>query len=70
MRRDQTGWILAIAAVLAASAHAQAPQSCNALLDYSFPTLESGKPRSLCEFSGKVLLVVNTASQCGYTPQY
>ncbi len=70
MRRDPTGWIFAITVVLAASAHAQTPQSCNALLDYSFPALESGKPRSLCEFSGKVLLVVNTASQCGYTPQY
>jgi glutathione peroxidase len=28
------------------------------------------EPISLCQFSGKVLLVVNTASQCGYTPQY
>src|SRR6476659_5424059 len=43
---------------------------CQAVLDHTFPALVSGKPQSLCDFSGKVVLVVNTASQCGYTPQY
>jgi len=28
------------------------------------------EPISLCRFRGKVLLIVNTASECGYTPQY
>jgi glutathione peroxidase len=28
------------------------------------------EPISLCQFRGKVLLIVNTASECGYTPQY
>jgi glutathione peroxidase len=43
--------------------------ACPALLDRTMNTL-SDEPRSLCEYRDKVLLVVNTASQCGYTPQY
>lgn len=43
--------------------------TCPALLDYSFPSL-TDQPTPLCRFEGKVLLVVNTASECGYTPQY
>ncbi|HEY2337002.1 MAG TPA: glutathione peroxidase [Burkholderiales bacterium] len=42
---------------------------CPGLLDRSMNTIFD-KPQSLCEYSGKVVLVVNTASQCGYTPQY
>ena len=43
--------------------------SCPALLDRSLNTILE-KPQSLCEYAGKVVLVVNTASECGYTPQY
>lgn len=43
---------------------------CPALLDHAFPELVSGKPVSLCQYRGKVLMVVNTASECGFTPQY
>jgi glutathione peroxidase len=37
--------------------------------DYSTKTLD-GKPLRLADYRGKVLLLVNTASECGYTPQY
>lgn len=43
--------------------------ACPPLLDVKLPTLIEGAA-SLCQYEGKVLLVVNTASQCGYTPQY
>ena len=42
---------------------------CPPLLDVKMSTLTEDDV-SLCRFEGKVLLVVNTASQCGYTPQY
>jgi glutathione peroxidase len=58
-----------------APAHAQvaanaAAASCPALLSHSFPRLQDEKPQNLCQYAGKVVLVVNTASYCGFTPQY
>jgi glutathione peroxidase len=44
--------------------------ACPAVLNYTFNRLQTGKPESLCQFRGKVLLIVNTASYCGYTHQY
>jgi glutathione peroxidase len=58
--------ILAFALVVASGSAAAA---CPPLLDVSLPTLTEDAA-SLCRYEGKVLLVVNTASQCGYTPQY
>lgn len=43
---------------------------CPALLNHSFPGLLDEKPQSLCQYQGKVILVVNTASFCGFTSQY
>ncbi len=48
---------------------ATAATACPPLLDYRFQSLQ-GKPVDLCQYRGKVLLVVNTASYCGYTEQY
>ena len=47
-----------------------AAKACAPLLQQTFPRLQDEKPQSLCQYQGKVLLVVNTASFCGYTPQY
>lgn len=60
----------------AAPAHAQAAPAapvaaaCPALLQHTFPRLQDEKPQNLCQYAGKVVLVVNTASYCGFTPQY
>jgi len=43
--------------------------ACPALLDRNMANLLD-QPQSLCDYAGSVLLVVNTASECGYTPQY
>ena len=59
---------LALAA--AAPAAAASPDACPALLRHTFPRLQDEKPQPLCQYAGRVLLVVNTASFCGFTPQY
>jgi len=61
--------VLLLASVVP-SAAAQTPAACPALLQHTINRLQDDKPQPLCQFSGKVLMVVNTASQCGYTPQY
>lgn len=49
---------------------AATPADCPPLLRHEVKTLLDEKPVSLCEHRGKVVLVVNTASFCGFTPQY
>ena len=54
----------------ATTAATPAVGACPAILNYTFPRLQDEKPQALCQYSGKVVLVVNTASFCGFTPQY
>jgi glutathione peroxidase len=43
---------------------------CPKALDFEIKRLGEDKVQSLCQYKGKVILVVNTASKCGFTPQY
>lgn len=49
---------------------AQAATLCPALLDHKFPRLQDETSQHLCQYTGRVLLIVNTASYCGFTGQY
>jgi glutathione peroxidase len=64
--------------VLSFSAHTIAAEkvsstpagSCPASLNFKFPRLQDEQMQDLCQYKGKVVLVVNTASYCGFTSQY
>ena len=44
--------------------------TCPSSLSFTFPRLQDEAPQNLCQYQGKVILVVNTASYCGFTSQY
>jgi len=70
-RRDLLKFVLGLAGLLeSGSLWAQTPSDCPAILSHSVPRLQDNKPQDLCQYTGKVLLVVNTASYCGYTDQF
>src|SRR5712691_8865092 len=69
MAFDRRHFLAALAGGLATPALAQAPMNKATAYAFSFGRLEGGDIR-LAENAGKPILVVNTASLCGYTPQY
>jgi glutathione peroxidase len=67
---NRTRRALALTALAGAAGLARAAPACPALLQHRLPRLQDEKPVDLCQYAGQVVLVVNTASECGYTPQY
>lgn len=48
-----------------------AANGCPATLDFTFRELNGKRQVNLCEeYKGKVVIIVNTASKCGFTPQF
>jgi glutathione peroxidase len=61
---------LAVASLLAAAPASHAAD-CPAFLNHDFKKLRSSQNINLCtEYAGRPLLIVNTASHCGFTPQF
>lgn len=57
--------------VLLALSPEVAMSACPAVLDFVKRPLNEEQPVNLCEaYTGKVLIIVNTASKCGFTPQF
>ena len=67
---DRRIFLSVMAGVMAAPARAQAPaMSRITAFAFHFAGLKGGDIQ-LAEYAGKPIMIVNTASQCGYTPQY
>src|ERR1700723_137392 len=69
MRISRTGisraYLIGLVAVLMSASLFAA----SSIYEFTLPSID-GKPLPLANFKGKVVLVVNVASRCGFTPQY
>lgn len=61
---------LVLGLTMASAVTSAAANECPALLNHKFNRLQDDSSQNLCQYSGKVVLVVNTASYCGFTSQY
>ena len=59
-----------IAPVAATPGPVPAIAACSPLMHQRFNRLQDEVPQDLCQYAGRVTLVVNTASYCGFTTQY
>ncbi|MEI6068952.1 MAG: hypothetical protein WCP96_16550 [Methylococcaceae bacterium] len=63
--------LILLAGMLLFSISAVRAEPCSSLLNYKANQLRSNETLDFCKaFQGKVVLAVNTASNCGYTPQF
>lgn len=64
-------WLAAVASTSASPQPAaiEAP-ACPKVLQHTVLRLQDEKPQALCQYAGQVVVVVNTASYCGFTSQY
>jgi glutathione peroxidase len=73
MRRSKAlhRFSLLLTASISLAAITASATECPAYLNQTFQKLHSSETINLCEaYAGKPLLIVNTASHCGYTPQF
>ncbi len=63
--------LILLAGMLSFSVSAGGAGTCSDLLNYKMSKLRTSEALDFCQaFQGKVILAVNTASNCGYTPQF
>ncbi len=63
-------WLSPLHALAAETAPGASAASCPRVLQHTVLRLQDEKPQALCQYAGQVVVVVNTASYCGFTSQY